>query len=206
MDALITSGTLTNLLEPSGSGFPKLVKYLEEHKELTEEKVISQMHIGVCRTPCASGRETGNALAEAFGTRLATLNGRDVTSVLYLLRAVLPQNGPSGDAFRGGSIVNKVYWGGLISLLQRIPSGRDLDSAGNPTSKSVLAMPVMILGIAFKNMPPDIRGDLMDVCLKGGLFDALDEAMEDVLEIENMNICCASLVPSRNLTILTSPS
>ncbi|KAF7795644.1 hypothetical protein EIP86_006809 [Pleurotus ostreatoroseus] len=183
-------------------------QYIASHPDtLSRQQLFTQMCEGVGTTPYGTKSNKVKALVDAFGSRFACLNGREVELVVDMAKALLgvPKGQgevPCIDAFATKLTINETFWSGLFGLLRRIHHGRALDSEEKPTPKSVLLEPIIILLRAFCCVEGDATAELLCTCARAGFFDALDDVVDGLFDPRTQNLRRASEILARLFTAM----
>ncbi|KAF7795648.1 hypothetical protein EIP86_006813 [Pleurotus ostreatoroseus] len=183
--------------------YPKIQQYVAARPDaLSREQLFKQMCVGAGTTPYGAKRDPVKALVDAFGTRFASLNGRDVGPVLYVALALLGElkyplveEVPCVSAFAEALVDNEGFWRGLFGLLRRIHEGEALDSKERPSPRRLMLDALNVLLRAFAAVKSETTVRLLLTCARAGFFDAFDDIVEGFLNDETLDLVIVTGAP-----------
>lgn len=152
--------------------------YRREHPEFTVERVFSGMCEGVAE-PGASEDAQVDALLTAFGSRLEIFNGLEADQLMRLISALFRAPLPH---LKEAAIRNESFWRGMFSVMVRAHQGKQVGFKEKTTKKATILLVLHVLACVGLDLRTEDSNALSYTCLRAGIFDALDEAVEDIVE------------------------
>ena len=155
--------------------------WFKAHKEYSMERLLGQMCIGVSwDTPNACRPDQIEAVLDMLGSRFETFNGTELEQTLMVSMALLFQE--EMDDLKNASTQRPAFWRGFFSVPPRIASGVP-GSSGQQTRKAYMLFPFNGVDSILRNAPKPLYGELMSMFVEAGLFDVLDEVVEDMMRL-----------------------
>ena len=158
-------------------------QYRKEHPEFTVERVLRGMCDGVT-SPEMNEDERLDALLSTFGSCLAVFNGMEADMLTRLVTALFREPLPQ---LKAAAARCEAFWRGMFSIISRAHKGMDAGLMGKTTRKVTMVLVLHALACVGRDVPTESRTDLYRTCVKAGIFDVLDEAVEGIIQINGPN-------------------
>ena len=154
---------------------------LVDPSKVSFQQFLHKACIGVSsQKPDASETEKINLLLDAFGTRFVLCNGEEVEHAMVVAGSVLTKS----EAAKAAALTNERFWIGLFSIPVRIVKGTAIGFGGERTEKNKMIPPFNFFAALLARTPARNHEDLIRTCIRGKVFDILDEVAEKLLDLD----------------------
>lgn len=175
-DAYGASLLLLELVYPEST---QHMQYRKTHPEYTLEHVFNKMCEGVADAGMSEDEQV-DALLTVFGSRLAIFNGMEADLLTRLVTALFREPLPHLKAVAS---YNEGFWRGMFSVIVRAHQGKETGLMGKATKKVTMVLVLHALACVGRDVPVENRNALYRTCVRAGIFNVLDEAVEGIVQL-----------------------